>query len=106
MHPHAVRFAVAGALAFGGLNLAFAQPAPDPIEGIWTGTITAPQGDVADLGLEFFRTKKGTLIFRMNFPAMFTYGATFGIPVVADGHGGYAITPAFDVSLQLKGDSL
>ncbi len=106
MHPHAVRVAVAGALALGGLNLAFAQPAPDPVEGTWTGTITAPQGDTAEIGFDFFRTPKGTLIFRMNFPAMFTYGATFRIPVVPDGHGGYAITPAFDINLQLKDDSL
>lgn len=106
MPPLALRLAVAGALALGSLGRAFAQPAPDPIEGVWTGTITAPQGDVAEIGLEFFRTPKGTLIFRMNFPAMFTYGATFRIPVVPDGQGGYAITPAFDIRLQLTGDAL
>lgn len=105
MHPLVRRIAV-GVLAFGCLLNVIAQPAPDPIEGTWTGTITAPQGEVAEIGLEFFRSPKGTLIFRLNFPAMFTYGAPFGIPVEADGHGGYAITPAFAIRLQRDGDRL
>jgi len=79
---------------------------PDPIEGVWLGTITAPQDTVADIGLEFFRTKRSTLVFRLNFPDMFTYAVTFMIPVEADGHGHYAITPAFNTKLQLEGDQL
>ncbi len=94
-------------LVLGALMLA--QPlsaAPDPVEGVWTGTITAPQGTVADFGLEFFRTLRGTLVFRMNFPAMFTYAATFMIPVEAGGDGRYRITPAFQLQLELKGETL
>ena len=34
--------------------------APDPIEGIWLGTITAPQGSTADIGFEFSRAKGGS----------------------------------------------
>jgi len=97
------------------LTTAFAQqPAPvapvlpvsDPIEGCWTGTITAPQGDVVEFGLDFFRTKRGVLIFRMQFPAMFTYNATFPIPVEADGQENYAITEAFAIKLHREGDRL
>lgn len=91
-------------------GILFAQssppPAPDPIEGRWTGTITAPQGTVAEFGLEFFRARQGALIFRLNFPAMFTYNAPFGIPVEADGKGNYRIDPAFNISLHLAGDHL
>lgn len=79
---------------------------PDPIEGRWTGTVTAPQGTVAEIGFEFLRAKEGALIFKLNFPAMFTYAVTFGIPVEADGRGNYAITPAFNTSLHLAGDEL
>ncbi|MBI2516521.1 MAG: PQQ-like beta-propeller repeat protein [Opitutae bacterium] len=78
----------------------------DPIEGVWLGTITAPQGTVADIGFEFFRTKHGTLVFRMNFPGMFTYAVPFMIPVETDGHGSYAITPAFNIRLRLDGARL
>lgn len=105
MHP---LHRLAGILALlGGLAASPAQPAPpDPIEGRWTGTVTAPQGETAEIGLEFFRTPKGTLIFRLNFPAMFTYGATIGIPVETDGRGHYTITPSFDIALQRDGDRL
>jgi len=82
------------------------KPAPDAIEGRWTGTVTPPQGGAAEIGFEFFRTKHGELIFKLNFPAMFTYAVTFGIPVEADGHGNYAITPAFNTTLHLEGDRL
>lgn len=81
-------------------------PAPDPIEGTWTGTITPPQGGAAEFGLEFFRTKRGTLVFKLNFPDMFTYAAPFMIPVENSGNGDYAITPAFDMKLHLDGDRL
>lgn len=92
--------------AIGLLISSPAQTAPDPIEGVWTGTVTAPQGTRADIGFEFFRTKRGTLTFRLNFPAMFTYNNAMGIPVEADGRGNYAITPAFDIKLRLDGDHL
>jgi len=79
---------------------------PDPIEGIGLGTVTAPQGTIADIGLGFFRSKRGTLVFRMNFPDMCTYAVPFMIPVESDGHGNYAITPAFNIKLHLSGDHL
>ena len=81
-------------------------PVTDPIEGRWTGTITAPQGDVAEFGLDFFHTQRGAMIFRMQFPAMFTYNAVFPIPVEGDGQGNYAITEAFAIKLHRDGDRL
>jgi outer membrane protein assembly factor BamB len=81
-------------------------PPPDPIEGVWLGHITAPQGTRAEFGLEFFRNRRGVLAFKLWFPDMFTYGAAPGMPVEADGHGGYRITPAFDLVLQREGDDL
>lgn len=83
-----------------------AQTAPDPIEGVWTGTITAPQGTVAEFGLEFFRTKRGTLVFKLNFPAMFTYASPFMIPVEINGNGDYGVTPAFNLKLHRESDRL
>lgn len=80
--------------------------APDPIEGIWLGTITAPQGSTADIGFEFSRAKGGALTFKMNFPEMFTYAFPFTIPIDADGRGHYSILPVFDIELQLVGDRL
>lgn len=82
------------------------KPAPDPVEGVWLGTITAPQGTVAEFGLEFFRTPRGTLIFKLHFPSMFTYSYPFRIPVKADGHGNYAVTDDFKINVHLDGDSL
>ena len=104
----ALRFVIPAllSLALAGLHAAGperASPPPsDPIEGIWTGTISAPQGTSAELGLEFFRAKNGTLIFRLNFPEMFTYGVTFGIPVETPERNEYRITPAFDLQLHLQ----
>ncbi|MBS0664428.1 MAG: PQQ-binding-like beta-propeller repeat protein [Verrucomicrobia bacterium] len=96
-----------GWLALGLAAILPALPAaPDPVEGAWRGTITAPQGTVADFGLEFFRTPRGTLVFRLYFPDMFTYAAPFMIPVEADGAGHYRIAPAFQLQLELKGDTL
>jgi outer membrane protein assembly factor BamB len=97
------------ALAFFMMGHAEVLPAttiPDPVEGVWLGTVRAPQGTVAEIGLEFFRTKRGTLIFKLNFPEMFTYATAFMIPVETDGHGRYAITPNFDIVLKLNGDRL
>jgi outer membrane protein assembly factor BamB len=79
---------------------------PDPVEGVWTGTVKSPQGTVAELGLEFFRTKGGSLIFRLNFPEMFTYRVPFGIPVESSAAGDYTIIPAFDLHLHREGDRL
>jgi len=79
---------------------------PDPIEGIWTGTVAAPQGTVADIGFEFFRTPRGTLTFRLNFPAMYTYQTALGLPVEADRQGNYAIPPPIDTRLHRDGDRL
>lgn len=78
---------------------------PDPIEGRWTGTITAPQGTAAEFGLEFVRTERGVEVSRLHFPAMFTYAAPFHLPAVAKGGGNYLIR-AFAVSLHLDGARL
>lgn len=34
-------------------------PAPDPVEGVWLGTVTTPEGEAKDFGLQFTRAKKG-----------------------------------------------
>lgn len=81
-------------------------PVRDPIEGVWLGTIKAPQGTIAEIGLEFFRTKRGTLVFKLNFPDMATHAVPFMIPVEADGHGHYAITPNFNIAVDLAGNRL
>lgn len=77
----------------------------DPIEGRWTGTVASPQGETAEIGLEFFRQQEGGLGFRLNFPAMFTYEAALGAPVEAETGGAYAI-PAFATQLHVSGDQL
>jgi outer membrane protein assembly factor BamB len=79
---------------------------PDPIEGVWSGQVTAPQGETADIGFEFFREPAGTLGFKLTFPAMFTHGASLGIPVEKTGPADYAITPAFAITLHRAGDAL
>ncbi|MBI2510779.1 MAG: PQQ-binding-like beta-propeller repeat protein [Opitutae bacterium] len=109
--PALLALAVAAASAADSQPTSSAVPhpapaTPDPIEGRWTGTITAPQGTVEEFGLEFFRSKKGTLIFRLNSPAMFTYAHPFGIPVEADGAGRYRIEPNFAIDLTRAGDEL
>lgn len=83
-----------------------APPARDPVEGFWLGTVEAPQGTSAEIGLEFFRNRSGTLIFRLNFPEMFTYGAAFDFPVKCGPQGHYAITEVFDIQLDLAGNRL
>lgn len=84
-----------------------ARPAaPDPIEGRWTGTIAPPQGGTAEFGLEFFRTERGKLAFRMNFPDALTFAAPFMLPVETAGDGHYAITPAFAIKLHRDADRL
>lgn len=97
---------VGAALAADSPTSPTTPPLPDPIEGRWTGTITAPQGAVEEFGLEFFRNKTGALIIRLQFPAMFTYAYPFGIPVEADGAGHYRIEPNFAIDLTRAGDAL
>lgn len=103
--PRAATIAT-GAACFAVCLHAQTLPTPDPIEGLWTGTITAPQGTVAEFGLNFCRTEKGTLIFRMNFPDAYAYDVEFRIPVEVNGNGSYGITPAFNIQLRLAGDRL
>lgn len=82
-------------------------PPPDAIEGVWVGTVSAPQGDEAEIGFEFSRSPRGTLIFgKLHFPAMFTYDFPFGIPVEIGGEGNYKVTPDFNIVLHLDGDAL
>ncbi len=106
---NAILATASATLALGAAAILHAEGPPpskvatDPIEGIWLGTITAPQGTVADLGLEFFRTQRGTLVFKLNFPDMFTYAVPMMIPVEADGRGHYALPPAGDHALRLEG---
>jgi outer membrane protein assembly factor BamB len=79
---------------------------PDPIEGLWCGKITAPQGEAADIAFEFRREPSGALGFKLDFPAMFTHGVSLGIPVEKTGPADYAITPAFAIKLHRAGDTL
>lgn len=80
-------------------------PLPDPIEGIWTGTIALPQGGSPEFGLAFVRREGGRLGFKMHFPDMVTYAAPIPAPVVNQGNGHYAID-AFAIKLHLEGDRL
>lgn len=98
-------------LALGLLNLVYAQTpaappvptAPDPIEGTWTGTITAPQCP-ADIGFRFERDAKGALVYALQFPAMNAFGVKFGAPVGRDGEA--YTEPIFQSRLMLVGDRL
>jgi len=83
-----------------------AAAAVDPLEGVWTGKVLAPQGESADLGFDFQRERDGSLGFKLYFPAMFTHGASLGIPVEITGAKDYAITPAFAITLHREGDTL
>lgn len=78
----------------------------DPLEGIWTGSVAAPQGETAEIGFEFVRDERAALTFRLHFPAMFTHGAALGIPVSSDGAGNYSISPLFATKLRLEGERL
>ncbi len=83
-----------------------AAVAADPLEGAWSGKVVAPQGEAADVGFEFLRERDGSLGFKLYFPAMFTHGASLGIPVEVTGPDDYAITPAFAITLHRDGDLL
>jgi len=95
-------FVTMALLAAAGL----AAAEPDPIEGLWCGKVTAPQGEAADIALEFRREASGELGFKLYFPAMFTAGASLGIPVEKSATDDYAITPAFAIKLHRAGDTL
>lgn len=82
-----------------------ASAAPDPIEGRWTGTVSAPQGEVAEIGLHFQRDTRDALALRLHFPAMFTHDAPLGAAVETAGDGRYTL-PAFATELRLEGDRL
>lgn len=97
---------VALAIAFTAVQPLPGAESPDPIEGIWTGTVTAPQGEVAAIGFDFYRGEDGGLTFRLDFPAMFTHGAGLGLPVESDGAGNYSITPALATKLRLTDGKL
>lgn len=94
-------------LSLGLANFAWGQtpgaPGPDPIEGTWLGTVTAPQGS-AEIGFRFERNARGTLVYALQFPVMNAYGVKFGAPV---GRDGAAYTePVFHSRLVLAGDRL
>lgn len=95
--------------AFSGLGTRanVANSAVDPIVGIWSGHVTSPQGETAELALEFFHRDdaSGPLAFKFHFPAMFTHGASLGIPVVVEGDR-YTIKPALDLALARQDDRL
>ncbi|MES1168926.1 MAG: PQQ-binding-like beta-propeller repeat protein, partial [Oleiharenicola lentus] len=101
---------LATVLVLAGTLAARAQPAAtaatDPLEGVWSGQVIAAQGEAADIGFEFRREPPGQLGFKLYFPAMFTNGASLGIPVESTGPGDYAITPAFAITLHRDGDTL
>jgi outer membrane protein assembly factor BamB len=94
-------------LVLGLLPALVAQPAtprpPDPIEGTWLGTVSAPQGP-AEIGFRFERTAKGVLVYALQFPEMNAYGVNFGAPVGRDGEA--YTEPVFRTRLHLVGDRL
>ncbi len=101
------RTALGLVLALVPWNFAGAQTppaaAPDPIEGTWLGTVTAPQG-AAEIGFRFERAPKGALVYALQFPVMNAYGVKFGAPVGRDGDA--YTEPVFNSRLQLDGDRL
>jgi hypothetical protein len=78
-------------------------PAPDPIEGVWCGSVTAPQGQ-AEIGFKFERTTVGRLVYALYFPIMNTYGARFEAPVMREGDR-YS-EPVFQSQLRMRGDKI
>lgn len=80
-----------------------ATPAPHPLEGIWTGTVTAPQGE-AEIGFRFQRDAAGKLVLTMHMPVMHLYDQVVG-PYVEEHEGGYRI-PFLDTAWRLQGDTL
>ena len=102
------RFLLLGLAALGLHDFSLAQSAPpaaapDPIEGNWLGTVTAPQGP-AEIGFGFARGADGKLLLTFHMPSMFAYGAKMG-PYVEPEAGGWVVTP-FPAHLRLDGDKL
>jgi outer membrane protein assembly factor BamB len=75
------------------------------LEGFWSGTVAAPQGENAAIALDFHRNENA-LHFRIYFPAMSLHGATLDLPVQRDGNGGYTIAQPLEIRLQQNGDRL
>lgn len=90
-------------------SLTVARPAvPEPatpLEGVWTGTVTAPQAESAAIGFEFVRSASGATGFQVYFPAMSLQGATLGLPVEAEGDS-YVIGAPLNVRLWREGARL
>jgi outer membrane protein assembly factor BamB len=86
------------------LHSVAAQPAPDPITGTWTGTVTAPQGST-EIGFAFTQRPDGRLTLAFHMPAMFTYDAELGASVKVEGNGAYTLLP-LSTRLQLQGNTL
>jgi outer membrane protein assembly factor BamB len=95
---------LAGVIAFfaSGAAIVRADAEPDPIEGTWLGTITAPQGP-ATIGFRFERAA-GRLVYALHFPVMNAYGVKFGAPVTREGDT--YTEPVFTSRLRLTGDTL
>src|SRR3954471_5940611 len=101
MLPRALRRLLPVVFVFGGLISGPAQSASDPIEGTWTGTVTAPQGST-EIGFSFTRGSDGRLNLGFQMPAMFTYNAQLGAAVRFE-NGTYTLLP-FSARLRLDGD--
>ncbi len=82
------------------------SPDPEPLEGTWSGTVSAPQGEAAPIAFEFRRTASGALGFHLHFPTMFTHHADLGVTVEPAGPGQYIINSPFPIRLQLDGGRL
>ncbi len=100
MQPSVVQIVVlAAALALPAH--AETPPPRDPFEGVWTGTVTAPDQS-AEIGFAFTRGKHG-LNASFAMPAMFVHGMNLG-PAQISG-GTYAL-PELGVRLTLAGGKL
>lgn len=104
LSPVPWRRALLGCAFLANLSSGPAQPASDPVTGVWTGHVTAPQGTRAEIGVAFERTSDGQLSLRFNMPEMFTYDAKLGAAVKVEGNT-YTLLP-FSTRLTLEGDKL
>lgn len=90
------------ALALGCfLGLVTLVRAQDPLEGVWMGQVSAPQGD-AEVGFAFRRTPRG-LVAAMYMPVMHVYGLSLG--PVAEAGSTLTIGP-LDTVMKLEGEKL
>lgn len=90
------------ALVLVGLVVAHAHAA-DPIEGIWTGDVVAPQG-TAQLTLRFAAAADDRFDVTMHMPRMHTYGFTFARAVERKGET-YTF-PGLSTELRIAGEAL